>query len=66
MNKYIIALFLNCFLFADINWQILKDKEILIKVFIQDYPLCRADITIYHPIDVFLDVIDDVEYYWIG
>ena len=63
MNKYIIALFLNCFLFADINWKILKDKEILIKVFKEDYPQCRAEITINHPIDVVLDVIEDVENY---
>ena len=64
MNKITMILIIaNCFLFANPNWEILQDKEILIKVLKTDYPQCKTELIINHPIDRVLNVIEDVENY---
>ena len=64
MNKiFIISLIINCFLFSNTNWEVLRDKDVLIKAFIGDYPHCRAELLINYPMDRVLDVIEDVGNY---
>ena len=65
MNKAItILITINSFLFANTNnWEVLKDKEVLIKVLKTDYPHCRTELVIHEPMDEILNVIEDVENY---
>ena len=50
---------INSFLFANSNWEVLKNKEVLIKVLKDDYPHCRTELVINYPIDRVLDVIEE-------
>ena len=64
MNSAIIILLItNFFLFANSDWEVLKDKEVLIKVLKSDYPHCRTELVINHPMNRVLDVIEDVGNY---
>ena len=62
-KNLIILIIVNCFLFSNTNWEVLKDKDVLIKTFKGDYPHCRAEIIIKYPMGKVLDVIEDVENY---
>ena len=62
-KSLIILIVINCFLFSNTNWEVLKDKDVLIKTFKGDYPHCRAEIVIKYPMDKVLNVIEDVENY---
>ena len=64
MNSAIIILLItNFFLFANSDWEVLKDKEVLIKVLKSEYPHCRTELAINHPMNRVLDVIEDVGNY---
>ena len=64
MKKYvIILLIINCFLIADSNWEVLNKEEVLIKVLKSDYPHCKAELLINHPMDRVLDVVEDIKNY---
>ena len=64
MKKYIIILFfINHLLIADSNWEVLNDDEVLIKVLKSDYPHCKAELVINHPINEVLDVVENIENY---
>ena len=63
MLKYLIyySLFLSI-TFAK-EWQVIQDSDIWIGVVKSDYPECKAEILIDEPLDVVLNVIEDVSNY---
>jgi len=64
MRQLLIILFLFNYIFSEnINWEILQENPVLIKVLKEDYPKCSAEIIINQSVESILDVIEDVANY---
>ena len=60
---YILISFNLFFALDNVEWKILSENPVFIKVLKTDYPHCHAEIIIHEPIDNILKVIEDVNNY---
>ena len=65
MKKYFFILLILNFLWSsdNINWEVLSEQPVLIKVLKSDYPHCHTELIVDESIDDILRVIEDVNNY---